>query len=253
MLKVQSIKKAFVCEENFLKPILRGIDFELKEGEFCVLIGSNGAGKSTMIKTILGIFLPDEGSVFLGNTSIAKIPFTQRSAYVTCVSQSLELNTVSELTVRENLMISCMRGQKAHLLKMPTKDKDIFFKRELQKLDMGLENSLDQRVRSFSGGQRQALAMVMAFIHKPKLLLLDEHTSALDPKTNERVMQITERRVREEKITTLMITHDLRDALYYGDRLLMLHEGKIVRNFNREEKLKLNADMLLDLYHGNGI
>ena len=228
--------------------VLKGINFTVNEGDFITVIGGNGAGKSTFLNSIAGTFPIDEGKIILDRKNVTELPAYERAKYISRVFQDAKMGTASRLTIEENLAIAWKRGKKRGLGRGIRTNQRELFKEELKKLDLGLENRLQQEVGLLSGGQRQALTLLMAALVTPKLLLLDEHTAALDPKTSEMVLQLTEQIVTEKELTTLMITHNMEQALAYGNRLIMMHEGQIVVDITGEEKKRLSVADLLELF-----
>jgi putative tryptophan/tyrosine transport system ATP-binding protein len=243
MLQLKDIVKIFPTIDE---PVLNGINLELQQGDFCVLIGSNGSGKSTLMKTIAGEYLPTTGTIFLNNQNISTLKVTQRSSYISSVSQDITLGTTGEMTLLENLMLSLMRGKKARLSSY--RQGIALLKEKIAALGLGLENYFETPLANLSGGQRQMIATVMATFSEPALLLLDEHCSALDPRMQTKIMEYTSMSIQKQKLTALMITHNLKDAIQYGNRLIMLHQGKIALDLNGEQKAKLTIGTLLNLF-----
>jgi putative ABC transport system ATP-binding protein len=247
MLTLNNICKKFETSFSSTKEVIKNISFSLNQGDFTVMIGSNGAGKSTLLQLILGSIKPNSGSLHIENKDITHLHPHQRSTFIGCVFQDPALNTIAEMTLAENLKLALIRGKSAQL-RMHREDEALFIER-LQLLDMGLEHRLNDHVVSLSGGQRQALSLIMATLNPPTVLLLDEHCSALDPKTAVTVMKLTHAIINKFSMTALMVTHNLRDAVQYGNRLLMLHHGRLVADFNAEKKKSLSSDTLLNLFH----
>jgi putative ABC transport system ATP-binding protein len=245
MLKLANITKSFNVQQA--RPVLDNLSLSLNKGEFCVVIGSNGSGKSTLLKTILGEYQPDKGSIELNGKNITRTPVHQRAKHISCVFQDVLRGTVSDMTVMENLSLANMRVRSATF--KSHKKSQTFFKERLSLLNMGLENRLHTEAFDLSGGQRQAIAFTMATLQNPDLLLLDEHCSALDPKSSQHIMDSTTRIIEQSHITTLMVTHNLRDAIAHGTRLIMLHQGKIVLDVRGDEKEQLTTEQLLALFH----
>lgn len=252
LLTLSQIHKTFekgTVNENH---VLRGLDLEVNQGDFISIIGGNGAGKSTLLNSISGAVTIDEGDILLEGQSIRKTAVSQRAKGISRVFQDPRMGTATNLTIEENMAIAYLRGKKRHLFKKAVTDKDReIFKAALAELDLGLENRLKTDAAFLSGGQRQALTLAMATLVRPKLLLLDEHTAALDPKTSEMVMRLTKKIVEEQGLTTLMITHNMEHAITYGNRLVMLYHGKIVVDVSGEEKKNLTVAQLMDLFHKN--
>ena len=248
MLELINVKKTFNPGTINEKPALKGVDLHLNPGDFVTVIGGNGAGKSTMLNAIAGVFPPDFGKIEIDGVDVTKIPEYKRASYLGRVFQDPMKGTAADMEIAENLSIAARRGTKRRLVwGLPRKERESY-KKMLADLDLGLENRLSSKVGLLSGGQRQAVTLLMATIKQPKLLLLDEHTAALDPKTAAKVLEITERIVKENNLTTVMITHNMRDAIRYGNRLIMMHEGKIIVDVSGEEKQKLTVEMLLGLF-----
>jgi len=241
MLTLTNIKKSFPGSAT---PTLKGINITLTEGEFCIIIGSNGSGKSTLMKSISGEYSIDSGNIKVNQLDIT---LCDRSQLIASVTQDTNKGTIPELTLLENMVLSFGRGKSGKLN---------FYKRKratvlsiIQTLGMDLEHYIDAPLKSLSGGQRQMIAVLMAIRSKPQILLLDEHTSALDPKTQRKLMEYTATSVKKHATTTMMITHKLDDAITYGNRLIMLHQGRIVLDVKGEEKKALTSDSLLALFH----
>ena len=245
MIKLTNIYKTFNPNTINEKLALNNINLTLNDGDFVTVIGGNGAGKSTLLNAIAGVFLPDSGLVEIDNKDITKLPEFKRAQYIGRVFQDPMLGTASNMQIIENLALAYRRGEKRRLKWLLDKriEKDI--KERVGKLGLGLENRLSSKVGLLSGGQRQALTLLMATIKKPSLLLLDEHTAALDPHTARIVLDISKDIVETQKITTLMITHNMKDAISCGNRLIMMDEGKIIYDVSGEEKKKLTIEDLL--------
>ena len=248
MLKIQNIVKVFNPGTVNEKVALNGVDFHLKDGDFCTVIGGNGAGKSTLLNAVAGVFPVDAGSIFIDGVDVTKLPEHKRAQYIGRVFQDPMTGTAATMQIEENLALAKRRGQKRTLRTGITKAEREEYKQLLQILDLGLENRMTSKVGLLSGGQRQAVTLLMASMNQPKLLLLDEHTAALDPKTAAKVLDITDRIVNEHKLTTLMITHNMRDAIAHGNRLIMMNEGHIIIDVEGEEKKKLTVEDLLELF-----
>lgn len=248
MLKLTNIHKTFNAGTVNEKQIFAGLDLELQDGDFVTIIGGNGAGKSTMLNIIAGAYTPDEGSIVIDDVDVTNMPEYKRASYIGRVFQDPRMGTASDLWVEENMSIADSRGHKRGLRwAITSKDRERY--RELLKpLDLGVENRLTTKMGLLSGGQRQAITLLMAAMKKPRLLLLDEHTAALDPKTAAKVLEITDKVIAENKLTTLMVTHNMRDALDHGNRLIMMSEGKIVVDVKGEEKKKLTVEQLIDMF-----
>lgn len=249
MLRLENIKKTFNPGTVNEKCALQGLSLHLKPGDFATIIGSNGAGKSTMMNAIAGVFYVDEGSVILGGKDITFTPEYKRSRVIGRLFQDPLKGTAPHMTIEENLALAYLRTSRgnAPFSRVSKKDKD-FFREQLSQLHMGLEDRMKNPVGLLSGGQRQALTLLMATLQKPKLLLLDEHTAALDPKTAAKVLEITEMIVNRDHLTTMMITHNMQDAITHGNRLIMMMEGKIILDIQGEDKKKLTVRNLLDQF-----
>ena len=248
MLDIQHISKTFNPGTVNEKRAITDLSLHLETGEFVTVIGSNGAGKSTLFNAIGGSFYVDAGSIALGGTDLTFLPEYKRSRRIGRLFQDPLRGTAPHMTIEENLAPAYLRSAHGNPFKrLSQKDRDVF-REQLRQLDMGLEDRMRQPVGLLSGGQRQALTLLMATLRKPKLLLLDEHTAALDPKTAAKVMELTERMVAEEKLSTLMITHNMRDAIRYGNRLIMLHAGRIILDISGQEKKDLTVPELLEMF-----
>ncbi len=245
MLSVKKITKVFnpgTVNEN---TAIKNLSLSLMPGDFVTLIGGNGSGKSTLLNCIAGVYPVEEGAVIIDGTDVTKYSEPKRAAFLGRVFQDPMLGTASNMGIEENLALALRRGQRRGL-KWGISNKEREKYRELLKtLELGLENRLSTKVGLLSGGQRQALTLLMATLKRPKLLLLDEHTAALDPKTAQRVLEMSDHIVREYKLTTLMVTHNMRDAIHYGNRLIMMYEGKIILDIKGEEKKALVVEDLL--------
>ena len=248
MLEMKNVTKIFNPGSIDEKLALDNLSLTVSEGEFVTVIGGNGAGKSTMQNAIYGTWLPDSGSIFLGGVNVTSLPEYKRAKYLGRVYQDPMMGTAAGMQIEENLALAARRGAHRNLRPGIRKSEREEYRRMLEELDLGLETRLSAKVGTLSGGQRQALTLLMATMQKPRLLLLDEHTAALDPKTAAKVMQLTDKIVRENKLTTLMITHNMRDAIEYGSRLIMLHNGRIILDISGEEKKKLTVANLLEMF-----
>lgn len=248
MLELKNIYKTFNPGTINEKLALNGLSLTLKEGDFVTVIGGNGAGKSTMLNAVAGTWLVDEGQILIDGTDVTKLSEHKRAAYLGRVFQDPMTGTAATMGIEENLALAKRRGKKRSLLQGITRKEREEYKELLKVLDLGLENRLTSKVGLLSGGQRQALTLLMATLKKPKLLLLDEHTAALDPKTAAKVLEITDMIVNRDHLTTMMITHNMQDAIHHGNRLIMMMEGKIILDIEREEKKKLTVRNLLDQF-----
>ena len=248
MLVVDNIYKTFFPGTINEKRALQGLSLHLKPGDFATVIGGKGAGKSTMLNSIAGVFPIDEGKVIIDGEDITKKPEHKRAKYIGRVFQDPMLGTAAGMMIEENLALAARRGETPGLGWSLSSDQHERFYELLKELDLGLENRMTAKVGLLSGGQRQALTLLMATLKKPKLLLLDEHTAALDPKTAAKVLALTEKIVTRDSLTTLMITHNMRDALRYGNRLIMLHNGRVIIDVQGEEKQHLQIPDLLAMF-----
>lgn len=248
MLEIKEIWKTFNAGTVNEKQALRGVSLTLNEGDFCTVIGGNGAGKSTMLNAVAGTWAVDAGSISIGGTDVTHLPEHKRAAFIGRVFQDPMMGTAATMQIEENLALAARRGQRRGLRPGITKGEREEYREQLKMLDLGLEDRLTSKVGLLSGGQRQALTLLMATLRKPELLLLDEHTAALDPKTAAKVLDATERIVKKDDLTTLMITHNMRDAIAHGNRLIMMYEGRIVVDVAGEEKQKLTVEQLLEMF-----
>lgn len=248
MLKIDSIYKTFNIGTINEKTALNGASLTLNEGDFVTVIGGNGAGKSTMLNAVAGTWFVDEGSIFIDNTDVTKMPEHKRARFLGRVFQDPMMGTAATMGIDENLALAARRGAGRGLRIGITKAEREHYRELLAELDLGLENRLTSKVGLLSGGQRQALTLLMATLKKPKLLLLDEHTAALDPKTAAKVLALSDKIVAEHNLTTLMVTHNMRDAIVHGNRLIMMNEGKVVLDIAGEEKKKLTVEDLLEKF-----
>lgn len=248
MLELKNIYKTFNPGTINEKVALNGLSLTLKEGDFVTVIGGNGAGKSTMLNAVAGTWLVDEGQILINGTDVTKLSEHKRAAYLGRVFQDPMTGTAATMGIEENLALAKRRGKRRSLLQGITRKEREEYKELLKVLDLGLENRLTSKVGLLSGGQRQALTLLMATLKKPKLLLLDEHTAALDPKTAAKVLEITDMIVNRDHLTTMMITHNMQDAINHGNRLIMMMEGKIILDIEGEEKKKLTVRNLLDQF-----
>ena len=248
MLELRELWKTFNAGTVNEKQALRGVSLTLQDGDFCTVIGGNGAGKSTMLNAVAGTFPVDSGSIVIGGTDVTRLPEHKRAKFIGRVFQDPMMGTAPTMQIEENLALAARRGQRRGLGWGITKAERAKYRDLLADLDLGLEDRLTSTVGLLSGGQRQALTLLMASLKRPKLLLLDEHTAALDPKTAAKVLDATERIVGRDHLTTLMITHNMKDAIVHGNRLIMMYDGKIVIDVSGEEKKKLTVPDLLALF-----
>lgn len=245
MLEVQNLWKTFNPGTVNEKIALRGLSLTLEDGDFATVIGGNGAGKSTLLNLVAGAYPADEGRILIGDTDVTRLPEHRRAAYVGRVFQDPMMGTAADMGIEENLALALRRGRRRGLgWGITSQEREDYFSL-LQMLDLGLESRMTSKVGLLSGGQRQALTLLMATLEKPKLLLLDEHTAALDPKTAAKVLQATERIVQKDQLTTLMITHNMKDAITHGNRLIMMYDGNIILDIKGEEKKGLTVESLL--------
>ena len=252
MLKLTNITKTFNPGTITEKKVLRGIDLELDDGDFVTVIGGNGAGKSTLLNIIAGVHYPDTGFVSLNDKDMTIVPEHIRAKYLGRVFQDPMMGTAANMSIEENLAMAMRRGKKRGLCWHIKDNEREFYKERLSLLELGLENRLSAKIGLLSGGQRQAITLLMATLQKPELLLLDEHTAALDPKTAKKVLEITDALVKKDNLTTFMVTHNMKYALLYGNRLIMMMEGKIIFDVKGEEKKKLTVEDLLEKFSVNG-
>ena len=248
MLELKHISKTFYPGTVNAKTALFDLNLTLEDGDFVTVIGGNGAGKSTMLNAIAGAFPVDSGSITIDGKNITSLPEYKRAAFIGRVFQDPMMGTAPTMGIEENLALAARRGKRRGLRWGITKTEREDYRALLATLDLGLENRLSTHAGLLSGGQRQALTLLMASLKKPKLLLLDEHTAALDPKTAAKVLDTTEKIVQRDKLTTLMITHNMRDAIAHGNRLIMMYEGRIAVDVSGEEKRKLTVEQLLNLF-----
>ena len=249
MLEIKDIWKIFNAGTVNEKQALRGVSLTLNDGDFCTVIGGNGAGKSTLLNAVAGTWSVDGGSISIGGVDVTHLPDYKRAPYIGRVFQDPMLGTAPTMQILENLALAARRGQRRGLRWGVTKAEKDQYQEMLKNLDLGLEDRLTSKVGLLSGGQRQALTLLMASLKKPKLLLLDEHTAALDPKTAAKVLELSDRIVAESKLTTMMVTHNMKDAIQHGNRLIMMYDGKIVIDVSGEEKKKLTVPQLLELFN----
>ncbi|MEG2292030.1 MAG: ABC transporter ATP-binding protein [Carnobacterium sp.] len=248
VLSVKGIKKTFYPGTANQNEVLKGLDLEVKAGDFVTIIGGNGAGKSTLLNSIAGNFIIDSGSIKINDKDITKLKEDQRAGLIGRVFQDPRLGTAPRMTVGENMAMAYRRGAKRGLRKGTSAKEQDFFKEQLSRLDLGLEDRLATEMGLLSGGQRQAITLLMATMKRPELLLLDEHTAALDPKTAKVVLALTDERIKADNLTALMITHNMQDALTYGNRLIMLDYGKVVVDLNSSEKANLTVPEVMNLF-----
>ena len=248
MLDVNNIYKTFNPGTVNQKTALNGVSLHLAPGDFVTVIGGNGAGKSTLLNAVAGVWKVDSGTISIDGVDLTHMPEHKRARYIGRVFQDPMMGTAATMQIEENLALAARRGKARTLRPGITKaDREEYIER-LKILDLGLEDRLTSKVGLLSGGQRQALTLLMASLQKPKLLLLDEHTAALDPKTAAKVLDATEKIVTRDHLTTLMLTHNMKDAIQHGNRLIMMYNGHIVIDVSGEEKKKLTVPQLLELF-----
>ena len=245
MLKLDNIHKTFNRGTINEKIALNGVNLTLNEGDFVTVIGGNGAGKSTTLNAIAGVWPIDSGKIYIGGDDVTKLSEHKRAKYLGRVFQDPMTGTATTMSIEENMAIAARRGEKRGLSWGITHQERDTYREMLKALDLGLEDRLTSKVGLLSGGQRQAITLLMASIKKPKLLLLDEHTAALDPKTAAKVLEISDKIIAENHLTAMMVTHNMKDAIVHGNRLIMMHEGKVILNISGEEKKKLTVEDLL--------
>ena len=247
MLELHNITKSF--PQN-TQPTLKDINLKVDEGEYCIILGSNGSGKSTLLKVISGEYQADSGDITLNGKNVTKHSLHIRAKEIGSVAQDINKGTIDEMTLLENISLSKMRGNSAKY-KFFTNQTDEVVK-DIKLLGLDLEKYVNTKISSLSGGQRQSIASLMAMSPRPKLLLLDEHTSALDPRSKEKIMSFTDSYIKNHNITTIMITHSIVEAINYGNRLIVMHHGVIAYDVRESEKSKLNEQAILDILHKIG-
>ena len=253
MLKIENIRKVFNPGTINEKVALDGVNLTLEEGEFVTVIGGNGAGKSTTLNAVAGVWPVDSGKIYIGGEDVTKLSEHRRAQYLGRVFQDPMTGTAATMEIQENLALALRRGDSRTLKAGITKKEHAKYREMLATLGLGLEDRMTSKVGLLSGGQRQALTLLMATLKKPKLLLLDEHTAALDPKTAAKVLQTTDMIVNRDNLTTLMITHNMKDAIAHGNRLIMMMDGNIILDIRGEEKKKLTvADLLHKFEEASG-
>ncbi|MFA6940680.1 MAG: ATP-binding cassette domain-containing protein [Clostridiaceae bacterium] len=248
MLQVQNLHKTFNSNTVNENTVFNNFNLTVNTGDFITIIGSNGAGKSTLLNIISGMIKPDEGSIVLKDKDLSKLPEYKCTKYIGRVFQDPSMGTSPSMTILENMSMAYNKGKKFDLTFGINKKNISYFKELLSSIGLGLEDKLSTKVKLLSGGQKQSLALLIAVMSKPQLLLLDEHTAALDPKTSEKVNALTEAIVNKEKITTLMVTHNLTHAIKMGNRLIMMHHGNLIFDISGEEKKKLTIEKLLQKF-----
>ena len=251
MLDLKSISKTFNAGTVNEKTALNNLCLHLNDGDFVTVIGGNGAGKSTMLNAVAGAWPVDEGTIEIGGVNVTKLPEYKRAKYLGRVFQDPMTGTAASMQIEENMALAARRGLSRTLKKGISSKEREFYRERLAELGLGLEDRMTSKVGLLSGGQRQALTLLMATLKKPQLLLLDEHTAALDPKTSAKIMELTNQIVTTSNITTLMITHNLSQAITYGNRLIMLHDGHVVLDISGDEKKQLTPEKLLHQFEQN--
>lgn len=244
-LELKNVHKTFNPGTINEKVALDGLDLRLNEGDFVTIIGGNGAGKSTALNAIAGVWGIDEGSIIIGGQDVTSLPEHKRAKFLGRVFQDPMTGTAATMSIDENMAIAARRGKSRTLKWGVTKSEREQYKEQLRALDLGLEERLTTKVGLLSGGQRQAVTLLMAALQKPELLLLDEHTAALDPKTAAKVLALSDKIIEENNLTAMMVTHNMKDAIAHGNRLIMMHEGRIIYDVSGEEKKKLKVSDLL--------
>ena len=248
MLELQHIYKTFNPGTVNEKTALYDLCLTLNDGDFVTVIGGNGAGKSTMLNAICGVWKPDAGKVIINGMDVTNIPEHKRAKYLGRVFQDPMMGTAASMGIDENLALAARRGKRRGLGWGITKKEQVQYRELLASLDLGLEDRMTSKVGLLSGGQRQAVTLLMASLQEPKLLLLDEHTAALDPKTAAKVLELSEKIISNHRLTTLMVTHNMHDAIAHGNRLIMMHDGRVILDISGEEKKKLTVEDLLEKF-----
>ncbi len=256
MLDINHIAKTFNPGTITEKTALTDADLHLKPGDFVTVIGGNGAGKSTMLNAVAGTFLVDSGSILIDGVDVTRLPEYKRARYLGRVFQDPMTGTAATMSIEDNLALAYRRGQRRSLRWGITAAERKRYRDDLKQLDLGLEDRMSSKVGLLSGGQRQALTLLMATLRKPKLLLLDEHTAALDPKTAQKVLRLTRKLIADHGLTALMVTHNMKDALQYGNRTIMMHEGRVILDIGADTKARLKVEDLLMMFEkasGSGL
>ena len=252
MLEINSIKKTFNAGTINEKKALNGVTLKLNEGDFCTVIGGNGSGKSTTLNAVAGVWPVDSGSIKIGGVDVTGLCEHKRAKYLGRVFQDPMTGTTATMEIQENLALAARRGQSRSLKWGITKQEREEYHELLKMLDLGLEDRMTSKVGLLSGGQRQALTLLMATLKKPQVLLLDEHTAALDPKTAAKVLELSDKIISENKLTALMVTHNMHDAIIHGNRIVMMNNGRIIFEASGEEKKKLTVEDLLKKFEEDG-
>ncbi len=252
MLEIRNVYKTFNAGTINEKIALDAVDLTLSDGDFCTVIGGNGAGKSTLLNAVAGVWPVDMGKILIDGQDITRLAEHKRAAFIGRVFQDPMMGTAATMGIDENLALAARRGQRRTLRTGTTRKEREEYRALLKPLGLGLENRLTSKMGLLSGGQRQAVTLLMATLKKPKILLLDEHTAALDPKTAAKVLELSDAMIRENHLTTLMVTHNMRDAIKYGNRLIMMNEGRIIYDVSGEEKVHLHISDLLARFEQSG-
>ncbi len=248
MLEIKNVTKIFNGGTVNEKKALSDVTLTLEDGDFVTVIGGNGAGKSTILNMVAGVYPVDEGSIVIDGVDVTRLPEHKRAKYIGRVFQDPMMGTAADMWVEENLAIADRRGKTRGFKWAITKKDKAKYREQLKELDLGLDTRMTTKMGLLSGGQRQAITLLMATLKRPKLLLLDEHTAALDPKTAAKVLEITDRLVKENSLTALMVTHNMKDAIAYGNRLIMMNAGKVILDVKGEEKKNLTIEALLEMF-----
>lgn len=248
MLMLRGVEKSFNVGTVNEKYVLKGLNLELAPGDFVTVIGGNGAGKSTMLNAVAGVWRVDSGSITVDGVNVTAMPEHKRAKYLGRVFQDPMTGTAANMQIDENLALAVRRGARRTLKWGISAKERVGYREQLKILELGLEDRMGTKVGLLSGGQRQALTLLMATLKKPKLLLLDEHTAALDPKTAAKVLELTDKLIAENNLTAMMVTHNMRDAIAHGNRLIMMHDGNIILDISGEEKKKLTVEALLEKF-----
>ena len=248
MLEIKNVYKTFNAGTINEKRALNGLNLTLNDGDFVTVIGGNGAGKSTMLNMVAGVYPVDSGSIVIDGVDVTSLPEHKRAKFIGRVFQDPMMGTAADMWIEENLALANRRGKRRGLAWSIKRDERKMFREMLSHLDLGLEDRMTTKVGILSGGQRQAITLLMAVLKSPKLLLLDEHTAALDPKTAEKVLNLSDKFIEEGHLTAMMVTHNMRDAIAHGNRLIMMHEGRVILDVSGEEKKKLTVEALLEQF-----
>ncbi len=248
MVRLENVDMVFNLGTPDENHAVRKVSLKVKEGDFITIIGSNGAGKTTLLDLIAGTLRPTSGRIFVNDRDVTRVKEHQRAKRIGRIFQNPLLGTASNMSLEDNMMISSRKGFKWPVFGLTRKKRE-YFRSEVARLDMGLEDRMKENVKMFSGGQRQALTLLMMVLSRPDLILLDEHTAALDPKNADLVLRLTLDFIREHKLTTMMITHNMSHAIQYGNRLLMMDAGEIIFDAEGEEKRALTIDKLVEKFH----